>query len=101
MDHYAPEELKEIITRNDNEALERYLQQHLELKQRQRDDALYEAVNGRPALVIVGTLLRHGSRMKSMVFIKAIHRGDPGLFDLFLKHGWDVDSLQFGNSAVQ
>jgi len=53
------------------------------------------------ALPTIELLLQYGATLSSLSFSSAIQRGDPGVFELLVDSGWDIDSTEFGTTAVQ
>ncbi|PVH86239.1 ankyrin [Cadophora sp. DSE1049] len=70
--------------------------------QRELDKALAFAVDpelGLPEAVI--PLFEKGAHITENVFLEAITREGVELFEIFLKYGWDVNSVEFGQPALR
>lgn len=64
-------------------------------------DAALEHATWRGDVEIVGLLLSRGARLKEISFIGATRTRNPALFEEFLKHGWDINSTEFGSPALR
>ncbi|KAK0105328.1 hypothetical protein ONS95_004291 [Cadophora gregata] len=70
--------------------------------QRELDQALSLAVDselGLPDAVI--PLFEKGARITESVFLEAAIREGVELFEIFLKYGWDINSVEFGEPALR
>lgn len=60
----------------------------------QLQDGLSNAVWGEH-LAVADLLLSKGARVNRMAFLRAIDRGDPAMFEVLIKNGWDVNTTEF------
>lgn len=48
----------------------------------------------------IETLMVLGAEMNESGFLQAIKRGDLAIFQLLIDRGWDVNSTEFGKTAL-
>lgn len=96
-----PSALRFAMDEGDIPALEQQLYELGVLNEETLDDTFVYAIKNTSADV-VGLLLRHGARLKagSMSRFELQERGDPALYQKLLDNGWDIDSTEFGCTAV-
>lgn len=70
------------------------------IPQSELDSALTIAICEGPDDVIT-LLLSHGARITDGSFCGAAGRRDVKAFEAFLDHGWDINSLEFGEPALR
>ena len=92
--------LKQLINTDDANGLDLNLATRDTISQSELDECLESAMPG-ASIDIIRLLLQHGARLTILSFGKAIGRQDPAVFQLLLDHGWDINSTEFGRSAVQ
>ena len=69
------------------------------ISQDELDRCLYEAIH-EGHLDILPPLLSHGAKVESSALYAATRRGDKQVFQAFLDHGWDINSLTKGRTAL-
>ena len=96
-----PQNLRLAMDDGDIPALEQQFYELGVLSEDTLDDAFVYAIANSSADV-VESLLRHGARLQggSMSRYELRKRGDPAIYRKLLEHGWDIDSTEFGSTAV-
>lgn len=49
----------------------------------------------------IDALVKWGAKMTEESFYAAIDRGDPALLQLMVENGWDVNSTEYGPTALE
>jgi hypothetical protein len=94
------DELREIIKSNDLTRLNTRLSQSPALGREELDRCLVFAMS-EASLDTIESLIKWDARMTKESFYTAIRRGEPALIYLMLDNGWDINSTEFGPSALQ
>lgn len=68
--------------------------------QREVDEALADAVD-EGFIDAVELLLSHGANITEPAFLGATSRPDNRVFQAFLNHGWDINSTEYGETALR
>jgi hypothetical protein len=92
--------LQEAVLDEDHEAINAELSKSRKPSQRVLDDALALAIP-RCSLETIRLILQLGAKLDVVAVSKAIERADPAVFQALMESGWDINSTEFGRSAVQ
>lgn len=71
------------------------------LAQSELDSALAIAISDEGPDSAIVPLLSHGAHITQWSFCAAAARGHVIAFQAFLDHGWDINSLDFGEPALR
>lgn len=89
-----------IYALDTNRAVEILSSNH-DLPQSELDSVLAIAISSEGPDSAVEPLLSHGAQITNWSFCGAAARGDVTAFQAFLDHGWDTNSLDFGQPALR
>ena len=90
------------IEDQDLEAVLELLESKPRPSQKELNKALASAVDpelGLPDAVV--PLFENGACITENVFLEGVTREDVELWEIFLKYGWDINSLEFGQTALR
>jgi len=92
--------LREIIRSDDLSRLNNELSQNPPLEQKELDKCLIFAMK-EATMETIDALVKWGAKMTEESFYAAIDRGDPALLQLMVENGWDVNSTEYGPTALE
>ncbi|KAJ4295569.1 hypothetical protein N0V90_007582 [Kalmusia sp. IMI 367209] len=93
------QDLRVLIDSGNIGKLEKRLSELATLTEAQLDVAFTYAV-GNGSADVVGTLMRHGARLKYMSWIELSKRGELSIYHMVIDNGWDINSTEFGAPAI-
>lgn len=50
---------------------------------------------------VLGLILSHGIPINEQAFLGACTAEEPAVFEQFIDHGWDINSTEFGHTALR
>ena len=92
--------LEGAIRSNDLDKIGAELSQRTDVDQDDLNDCFAQAMP-QASLSTLRLLHQHGARLNQDSFRSAIKRGDPAVFQFLIEAGWDFNSTEFGESAIQ
>lgn len=92
--------LKTACFDGDVEKVQKLITCDWKLSQAELNDALYQAT-WKGHATIAALLMSNGAHITKQTFLAAIRNEGFPIFKVFLNHGWDINSTEFGDPALR
>jgi len=103
MTSYLSSSLKDAIYMNQPDLIETNMTKGpVNMSTRQKElDACLELAMPTGSLDLIKRLLNPGARLVADSLPAAVARQEPGVFQLLIDFGWDINSTRFSHAAIQ